>query len=208
MERFKKNKVIQLYMKRNESINLTLELKEHPMLAQTPVDWGDVFNLLYKTNVPSSRRFAKKIKEEEYLLDRTHDYLTNKFMLRRVLRNEIAARYLRGGYGKGAHKNLWEVLNLGLGIYDSDVFTRKLREDPEMLEMMAKALEIGHPYSITGKITTYDKDSLKIQTRPIVAIHGADIDKIVQWELANRVYGLRNSSEKIEEISERQYFGR
>jgi len=197
MERFIKNKIVRLYMDRQMAIDLTKELQGHPILIYAPLDWNDIFNLLEKTGVSPSRRFAESVEENEYLLDRTIDYQTNVLMLRRVLRNENAAKYLRESYKKGPHKNFLEVLTSGLGIYDSDVFTRKLREDPQMLEMMAKAYELGHPHSILGKVTTTDRESVKIETRPIIGILGADIVKVVEWELANRVYGLRNPSEKV-----------
>ena len=193
-------------MDRQRAIDLTKELQRHPILINAPLDWSDIFNFLEKTGIKPSRRFAKRVEEREYLLDRTPDYQTNVLMLRRVLRNENATKYLRESYKSGPHKNSWGVLASGLGIYDSDVFTRKLMEDPQMLEMMAKAYELGHPHSILGKVTTTDRDSVKIVTRPIIIIPSADIEKIVEWELANRVYGLRNSSEKVKEISREQYY--
>ena len=71
---------------------------------------------------------------------------------------------------------------------------------------MDKAAKSGYPLSLLAALETRDKLSKKISKRPIVVIPGADISKVVDWEIANMDYGLQ-AGRKVQAITKEQYFG-
>lgn len=61
------------------------------------------------------------------------------------------------------------------------------------------------PYSLLGKLETFDELSRKVATRPIIATSDAkDLSKLLAWEDANTTYG-KEGLIGYRTISKRQY---
>lgn len=89
-------------------------------------------------------------------------------------------------------------------IYDSDIFTRRLRADPRMLEMMGRAADSQKPYSLLAALETRDRFSQKVSKSPLVIIPDTELTSLVEWENANIIHGLQKYS-GIKTVSRGQY---
>jgi len=139
--------------------------------------------ILLKTNVPESSKFYEILHDKQQLLEETNRY--HYFSLRRILRNRNARDYQLSKW-----KQTYEAVASALGIYSSDVLSRKLRSDKDLVGIME---ESKHPFSLLAKLQTYDFDNpdetLFIITRPVLIIPDArDTKKILDWEKTNTTY--------------------
>ena len=198
MERFKKGIIVPECMDRNLAERLVAELEKHPPLSPNIFPDRNYFiNLLSSTDVPPSERFYEEVaKNQKHIPDSATNQ--NHFLsIRRVLRNSLARDYQLSKI-----KEFYETLISVLGIHDSDVWTRKLRSDDEIVRMMGQS---RGQYSLLGKLETFDEFSRKVATRPLIIILDAqDLSKILAWEDAKTDYGKENSL-GIRKISRRQY---
>ena len=167
-------------MYKEEANILVDSLKKHSGII--PPNSEMFFDILVNAYIPKSSRFYESLPDKQQLLEETNRY--HYLSLRRVLRNRNARNYQLSGL-----KQAYEAIASALKIYSSDVLSRRLRADKELVEMMA---ESRHPFSLLGKFQTYDYDNpderLFIETRPVLVIPDAkDITKILKWEEANIV---------------------
>lgn len=180
---------------------LIAELEIHPPL--TPIVLSNksyLLDLLISTDMPVSRRFYEEVAPNQVSIqdDATSQY--HSFSIRRVLRNNQARGYRLSGL-----KRLYEGALGAFGIHDSDVLTRRLRGDRDLVRMMTEAAQHGQPHSLLAKFETFDELSRKVATRPLVIIPDASPERISSWETANTTYG-RDTSHGMVKISGRQYF--
>ena len=148
-----------------------------------PIDKGMFIDILMSFPILKSSRFYEELPDKQQLIEESGRY--HYFSLRRVLRNKNAKNYRLS-----RAKQAYEALASTLGIYSSDVLSRKLRADKELVKMIA---DNENPYSLLGKFKTYDFDNpdetLFIMTKPVLAIPDAkNIAKISDWEEANTIY--------------------
>lgn len=193
-------------MNRKSTITLVKALGNHPPLTTGVLDELYLFRVLDSTKVPASRRFYQEIGDNTTQISDPATDLKYYLLLRRILRNDVATQYIRQGYKLPALKKEWKRIADVLGVYDSDVVTRQLRTDPEMLEAMAKAHQDGHLYSLLAALETRDNLSNKIAKRPIIVVVGADLTKLVEWEVAHTKHYIQKDTQ-LQEISKEQYFG-
>ena len=146
-------------------------------------DKNAFLEMLVEAQVPDSSRFSEELPDKPQII--TEADLYHCISLRRLLRNRNAKDYKLSGV-----KKAWETVAAGLGIYSSDVLTRKIRADPELVELMSIS---DSEFSLLGKIETFDyanpKEILYKKTRPILVI--PDLPKaaaVMQWEEANTTY--------------------
>ena len=166
-------------MERSQAEALIEKLVKHPPLTPNVLPNRDYFiNLLVSTDVPPSKRFYEEIDHNEVEINDPAMDFTHRVALRRVLRNNLAREN-----ELSLLKALYEAVVSKMGVYDSDVFTRRLRTDKDLVRMMAQS---GQQYSLLGKLETFDELSGKISTRPLLIIPNApDLDRITAWEIAN-----------------------
>jgi len=105
--------------------------------------------------------------------------------LRRILRNKNAKDYQQSGM-----KRLYERAVSLFGIYDSNVLTRRIRGNKELVDMM---VQCSCPFSLLGKLETWDysnKDEKMFAiTKPIFVIPNAkNTEAISKWESDNTKY--------------------
>lgn len=172
-------------MDRNLAEKLVTELGKHPPLTTRVLSDENYFiDLLVSTEVPVSNRFYEEVKPNHKIIEDPANDQTHFLSLRRILRNNLAENYKLS-----KTKKVYEALASILGLYDSDVLTRKLRANGEMAKMMSQS---EHPYSLLAKLETFDDFSGKFAIRPIVIIpYIIDLPKILAWEEANTNYGQR-----------------
>ena len=156
-------------------------LKRHSWII--PPNREIFMKVLTSTEVPDSSRFYEKLPDNEQLLKETDRY--HKLSLRMVLRNRNAKDYRLSPL-----KKIWEDWTSTLGIYSSEVLSRNLRANSDLIDMMAAS---EHPFSLLGKQKTYDysnaREDLFRATRPVLVIPGqSDIIAILDWENANIIY--------------------
>ena len=185
-------------MDRNLAERLVEELETHPPLTTNVLPNRDYFiNLLVNTHVPPSSRFYEKIRENSTTIPDNAKDQFHILSMRRILRNNRAIDYRLSRL-----KKRYESLASALGVYDSDVFTRRLRTDRDIVALMAKSAQ---SYTLLAKLDTYDEFSGKVATRPLVIIPDVqDLSKILAWEDANTIYaqeGLFGTTK----ISKKQY---
>lgn len=160
--------------------SLVDEIQRHPGIIAP--DREMCIGTLLAANIPSRSRFYEMLpyeKQEIKESDRTH-----YFSLRRILRNDGAMDYhndwVRWAIEKAGAAVSW------LGMYSSNDMVRRIRQDPELLRMMA---ESPHPFSLLCRMDTYghSRPDYNLHARkPVLVIPGAkDIDRIVAWESAN-----------------------
>lgn len=171
-------------MDRNLADKLVGQLERHPKL-----EWWvltkrvELVEILASTEVPpQSQRFHETIKDNLQILDEDGSDVSAHLSLRRVLRNNRASEY-RLSY----IKYLYESAVASLGIYDSDVITRKLRLDKEIVRMMAESKE---PFSLLGRLTIDNSYKKTQEDGPILLIPDAEYSpRILNFEEANTYKG-------------------
>ena len=161
--------------------NLLDELAKHPEIVR--VDRDLFLGVLKVAEIPESSRFHEDLPDKQQLAEGLDRYAY--FSLRRVLRNRNAENYRLSAW-----KNTFEAVMSAFGAYSSDVLTRKIRADGEIVDMMARN---EHPFSLLAKCKTYDfgnsEGRLFVVTRPVLVIPGVkDIDRILAWEEDNTAY--------------------
>ncbi|MBW2982399.1 hypothetical protein KY343_05955 [Candidatus Woesearchaeota archaeon] len=156
-------------------------LGKHPGII-TP-DKDLFIDLLMQIDVPESSRFYERIPGNKQEL--TESDCSYSLSLRRVLRNRNSER----NYSPGIVKRALDALASWRGIYSSDVLTRRLRQDNEIVDLMQACLE---DFSLLAKFETYDysdPNKLTVTTRPVLVIPGAENDEqVMEWEEANTLY--------------------
>ena len=199
MERFKKDIIVPECMDRNLAERLIAELEKHPPLSPNVLPDRDYFiNLLSSTDVPPSERFYEEVKPNQRHIPDSATNQNHFLSIRRVLRNDLAR-----SYQLTKTKKIYETLASTSGIHDSDIWTRKLRTDMDLVQIM---VQCGQQYSLLAKLETFDEFSKKVATRPLVIIPDAqDLSKILEWEVANTDYG-KEGLLGIRRISKGQYF--
>lgn len=146
-------------------------------------DRNAFLELLVETDVPDSSKFSEELPDKPQIITESDIY--HCISLRRVLRNRNARNYKLSGA-----KKAWEAVAAGLGIYSSDVLTRKIRGEPGVVELMHVS---DSPFSLLGKFETYDhanpENTLFKKTRPILIIPDLpNAQAIKNWEEANTTY--------------------
>jgi len=171
-------------------------LKKHPGII-TP-DRDIFLDVLLRTDVPRSSKFYKKLpdnKQELKEADRVY-FLS----LRRVLRN----RNVESGYKVNGWRKLVDAYASRRCIYSSDILTRRLRQDSEIVDLM-EACE--QDFSLLGKFEVYDSSNLEkltVQTTPILVIPGSETaEKVLDWENANTTY--QKGKESLRKVSLAEY---
>lgn len=187
IERFKKNEINPKFMDRNLAERLVEELEMHPPLSSQVLkreekDINKLVDALVATEVPPSKRFHEQVHPNNIYIHDAAMELHHFVSIRRILRNDQARNYRLS-----TAKAWYEYAASTLGIHDSDIWTRKLRSNDDLIRMMAQS---PLPYSLLGKIETFEDSSRKVAIRPIVIIPEAhDSSKIREWEDANTAYG-------------------
>jgi len=159
--------------------NLIVELSKHPRII--PLDKDFFIKILISMDVPESSRFYENLPDKEQTLqDGDNFYLLS---LRRILRNNNAQDYKMSKW-----KNIYKSIISSSGAYSSDVLTRNLRADKDLVKIMS---ECEQPFSLLGKFKSYDINNsyngISTIIRPILVIPGA-MDSVLKWEEANIIY--------------------
>lgn len=145
-----------------------------PVPELSPETKKELISILVRTKVSESSRFYEPIKDQGRFLDAAETY---RLTFRRVLRNGKARDYQLSWW-----KKVWEnvashpIPNYFFRIYDSDIVTRRLRVDKEVVRMMTESAENGHPHSLLCKLKIYDDNygGPKIQTSELLLIPGVE----------------------------------
>ncbi|MBN1644986.1 hypothetical protein JW851_03035 [Candidatus Woesearchaeota archaeon] len=158
-------------------------IKETQLAVPIIIDEDFFRNILTNITVPVSSKFYTFLPKKRQLIQETNRYWF--FSLRRILRNEHASKYQLSSW-----KKLWESLASSIGLYSSNVLSRNLRADKDLISLMS---ESKHPYSLLCKLETYDYDNhnmdLFIITKPILVIPDTkNRSRIISWENANTRY--------------------
>jgi len=134
--------------------------------------------------VPKSSRFYEELPLDsryqatiEELTDRYH-YLS----LRRVLRN-ANVEIPKASLPKAIARKLRTIL----GFYSSTDFTRKLRENKRLVEVILRSSGKGNPFSLLGKLESFDisGEALLVSTKPLLIIpeiSAEDQGYVRDWE--------------------------
>ncbi|MBI2650603.1 hypothetical protein HYX04_04780 [Candidatus Woesearchaeota archaeon] len=170
-------------MDKNLAERLVSELENHPPLTPNVLpDRAYFIDLLASTDVPPSKQFYEEVKSNQIYIP-GHDSDQHHFLsIRRVLRNHLAS-----DYELSKIKEVYEWVVSNLGIHDSDIWTRKLRASEELVKMMTQsAVKHGQPYSLLGKLETFEDVPKTVEVTPLVVILFAqDLQKITEWENSN-----------------------
>ena len=174
--------------------HLVAELKrQHPLMQPNE---SLFLNMLVSAEVPDSRRFYEDLPDTQQLIQESDCY--HFLSLRRVLRNRNAEDYIRSvlrnrnaeDYRLSRWKRAYETIASALGFYSSDSLSRNLRADQAMVALMAECKE---PFSLLGKLQTYDYSNadqvLFVITRPLLVIPGVNVRTFLDlWETENTTY--------------------
>lgn len=199
-----------MFMDRELAIRFFESLEKHQPII-TSITWHreEIVDLLTSTNVSPSNRFYQRIRANGYEIPDTSNDSTYIISLRRILRNTLAKEYLNEGYSPSIVKKFMEEVESFFRIYDSDILTRKLRYDKELLALMAKS---NNPFTILGSLEILDSypqgtnQKRKISKQPILLMPDAqDLQKIVEWEVENTRYYQRGIL-RDKKISRELYF--
>ena len=126
-------------MDKNIAEGLVNELGRHSGIV-TPE--RELFlDVLVSTDVPESSRFYEVVPDNQQLVQETGRY--HYLSLRRVLRNGNARDYQLSQW-----KKAYEAVASVFGAYSSDVLSRNLRANRDLVEMMAECRET---FSLLGK---------------------------------------------------------
>lgn len=204
-------------MERGPLIYLLDTIGKHPELSHlmdSKEAKGHFFRLLNPIEVKPSRRFYKPVEGNEYPLVAEPDK-PRIVSVDMVLRNQVAESYPKSGYNPSIVKKMIAQLIEGNRAYYPVMLSRMLRADPAILAMLVKAskdlvsrsVSDSPSYSLLGRIDTFDQSKTKIERRPVALIPGADMDKIIEWETANKQYLLKEPSGRVIPITREQYFG-
>ena len=168
-------------MNKQIATDLVDEFCKHPDII-TP-DQELFLEILVSVDIPNSSKFSEEIPNKQQTV--SEDTCYHYVLLRKVLRNENVRDYQLSLWKKAI-----ESAASALGVYSSDILSRGLRANKELVEIMA---ECGQPFSLLGKMQTYDygnpEQNLYIITRPILVIPGVkDMKPVLQWEADNTKY--------------------
>jgi len=168
-------------MERKLAENLVLELaRRRDIVVPNRRFFTDI---LADTEVSESSRFYEALPNNQRTIQESGRY--HCLSLRRVLRNRNAKSHQLSQVERG-----YEALVSGLGIYSSDVLSRSLRADEDLVEMMSECEE---QFSLLGKFQTYDyenPDKVTVLTKPVLIIPGfVGVEEIHKWERDNTRYG-------------------
>lgn len=160
---------------------LVAEFERQWRLAQ--IDTKLFLDALVKTDVSDSSALAQTISPCYQLIEDigpTHHYLS----LRRVVQNQMV------GHHPLSPRRLVDAAASAIGMYSSDALLRNVQASRELTDMMA---ECEHPFSLLGKLRTYDFDNPNndafIITRPILIIPELkDRSSVQKWEEAKTLY--------------------
>ncbi len=166
-------------MKKDMAESLVSELEKHPALRSTVRENRQYFiDILVSTEVPESTRFYEKVKPNILEVPGLDNDQIHYISLRRVLRNQQAKEYQLPWL-----KSQIESLASFLGIYDSDVLTRNIRANKELVDMMSAS---SNDFSLLGKLETLEIVPERVYKSPILVIPDSpDFSKIYLWEHAN-----------------------
>lgn len=158
---------------------LVEELSKHERAF--PVDKKFFMGTLTKADVPDSSRFYEELPYEAQSVD--DQEIMHSLSLRRVLRNRNAEDYQLSPF-----KRAFEAVTSAFNIYSSDVLSRSMRSDKDIVRLMS---ECSQPYSLLAKFRSYDysdHENPKIEVSPVLIIPGADRTAIDRWEDSNTQY--------------------
>ncbi|MBI2541396.1 hypothetical protein HYV80_01680 [Candidatus Woesearchaeota archaeon] len=171
-------------MDRNIAERLVAELESRSPLSPEVLkkDRDKLIDLLASTDVPPSKKFYKEVKPNQIYIPGNDSDQHHFLSIRRVLRNDRAREY-----ELSRAKQIYEVGLAALGIHDSDVWTRRLRTNKEIVRMMSQAMvQHGQPYTLVAKLETFEDVQKTVEIMPLVVIPSAqDLQKIIGWEISN-----------------------
>lgn len=156
---------------------------------------------LVQADIVESTKFSEELPDNQQTITEADQY--HYLSLRRVLRNSNARSYQLSGA-----KKTWASMLGAFGIYSSDVLTRRLRSDSEIVELMHASTS---PFSLLGKFETYDHsnpDVLFRKTQPFIIIPGAkNWVPLARWEDENIVYEKESGLilRTFKQIDKREY---
>ncbi len=156
---------------------------------------------LTSIDIPESSQFSVTIPDTAHVVD--DDGRRHVLSLRRILRNKNASHYYLSPW-----KKQLEAVASACGFWSSDILTRQLRADKDLVQMME---ECKCPYSLLAKFVTYDysnpDETLFTITKPILVILGAkDTRKISAWEDKNTRYEKEFALLFTKQIQSEEYF--
>ncbi len=168
-------------MERKSAEFLYSEFLKHPYIFSPTTRFVDA---LESVEISESSRFYEEIPNvQQVCMDCSSEYTLS---LRRIIRNKNAVLSKVSGL-----KSVWRDVVSKIGMYDSDVILRDLREDNEIIEIMSSSLKGEYEFSLFGKLDSLDSVSEKYSSRPVLVIpgmmFGENLKKIVSWEEANTV---------------------
>ena len=189
-------------MERSLAESLIDELTKHLGIINPDKDL--FLNILTSAEVPESSKFYEVLPNKQQLVEERKRY--HYLSLRKVLRNRNAKENQLSLW-----KSKYESIASAFGICSSDVLSRNLRVNKDLIEMMDECKE---PFSLLGEFQTYNFDNhdetLFIITRPVLVIPSVENRKPYNWENANTKYEkevgviFRHS----ERIKPQEYFSR
>ena len=148
----------------------------------------ELVDLLISTPVPTtSKRFYESVGDNSQRIPDSGNDASHNVAIRRVLRNKLASDY-EDNFLKRLYQSAYDDLESRFGAYDSNVMLRRARANPVIAALMQQAHQAGYPYSLSGKLETFDELSGKVSTTPLIIIPGVsnqDMQKILAWELSH-----------------------
>ena len=143
-------------------------------------DRDRLVTVLSGVQIPDTRRFHISVPNTpEYSVSVDESEILYTLSIRRILINENAELIK-----PGCVKSAWASVVDKFGAYDSDVITRKLREDPALVEAMKSS---DSPYSLLlkGRYVDYSNHPHNKEEGPFLVIPGADIGVVMRFEKAH-----------------------
>lgn len=163
-------------------------LESHPPLTEGILpNRQELVDLLISTPVPPSKRFYESVGDNSQRIPDSGNDVSHNVAIRRILRNNLASDY-EGGTLRRLYEAAYDALESRFGAYDSNVMLRKARANLRIAALMQQAHQAGHPYSLSGKLETFDEISGKVSTIPLIIIPGIsnqDMYKVLAWELSH-----------------------
>lgn len=169
-----------------DAAKLIVSLEKHPLLAALNKEAATKVIGLLKFD--ESSRFYITIPENSQEITESSDRY-HYFLLRRVLRNDRAR-----GYNFAFLKQMHAGLLSSFRAYSSDVIARRIRDDDGVVDIMYRSARSGNPYSLLGKLETFEadgEDSMSVTTRPILIVpetSARESARLQEWEAANSLH--------------------
>lgn len=146
-------------------------------------DKGYFIDVLLKSDVSPSSKFYKKLPDNIQEAKESDCYYS--LSLDMVLRNRNAER----DYKIGFFKRAIDAFASRKGIYSSDILTRRLRRENDIVDLMAACEQ---DFSLLARFEAHDysnPNKITFTTRPILVVPGSENhEKVFGWEQQNTLY--------------------